>query len=131
MADKIALVLVLGSFVALVTIRFLTETVPVLPKAANFVDVPILAALAFAAALRARGPSAEERTNRFVVAGALFLLIAVVSTVANLSRVEPGPVLVFIYGFLAPLVLYGSVYRLWPAGNAMLLSRVLVALGLL
>ena len=130
-ADKIALGLILGSFVALVTIRFLTETVPVLPKAANFVDVPILAALAFAASLRARGTTTEEGTNRFVVAGALFLLIAVVSTVANLSRVEPGPVLVFIYGFLAPLVLYGSIYRLWPAGNALLLSRLLVALGLL
>ena len=128
--DRLALGLVLGSFALLVTIRFLTEVVPVLPKAANFVDVPILAALAFAASFRGRRIGAEEATGRLALPAVLFLLIAVVSAVANLSRVQPGPVLVFIYGFLAPLVLFGSVYRLWPAGNALLLSRLIVALGL-
>ena len=129
--DRLALGLVLASFALLVTIRFLTEAVPVLPKAANFADVPILAALAFAASFRERRVDAEEATGRFAVPGVLFLLIAVVSVVANLSRVQPGPVVLLIYGFLAPLVLYGSVYRLWPVGNALLLSRLIVALGLL
>ena len=41
--------LVLGSIVLLVTIRFFTEVVPVLPRAANFIDIPIFLALVFAA----------------------------------------------------------------------------------
>ena len=39
--------------------------------------------------------------------------------------------LVFIYGFLAPLAVYAAVYRIWPPGNGRALSRVLVGLGLL
>lgn len=41
--------LVLGSIVLLVTIRLLTEVVAVLPRAANFIDIPIFLVLAFAA----------------------------------------------------------------------------------
>jgi hypothetical protein len=59
-----------------------------------------------------------------------FLGVAALSVIINLSRVEPGPVLVFLYGFVAPLGLYASVYRLWPAGGARSLSRLLLALGI-
>jgi hypothetical protein len=59
----------------------------------------------------------------------LFLGVCAVSVAVNLTRVEPGPVLVFLYGFLAPLGVYAAVYRLWPVGKAISLSRLLVALG--
>src|SRR2546428_702763 len=61
----------------------------------------------------------------------LFRGLFALSAVVNLGRVETGPVLVFLYGFLAPLGIYAGVYRLWPTGNAMALSRLLVALGVI
>src|SRR5205085_46988 len=42
-----------------------------------------------------------------------------------------APMLVFIYGFLAPVGVYAAVYRLWPVGNVISLSRLLVALGVI
>ena len=39
--------------------------------------------------------------------------------------------LVFIYGFVGPFAVFLAVYRLWPVGSALRLSRVIVALGLL
>ena len=47
------------------------------------------------------------------------------------TRTAAAPVLVFVYGFLAPVAVYVASYRIWPPGNARSLSRVLVALGLL
>ena len=47
-------------------------------------------------------------------------MLAIASAVVNADRVAPAPVLVFIYGFLAPLAVYAAVYRIWPPGNAAL-----------
>lgn len=122
--------LVLGALVLLVVIRFFTEVVALLPRGANFVDVPILVALLIAALL-ARAPTAERAESlRYAVPALLFLLLCVLSVVANPSRVAYGPVLVFIYGFLAPLGVYYATYRLWPTGRGLDLSRVLIVLGL-
>jgi hypothetical protein len=124
--------LVLGSMVLLVTVRFFTEVVPIVPRAANFIDVPIFFVLTIAG-LFARGlPVERQRWHMsFFVRMATFLTLAVASAVVNSFRAEPGPVLVFLYGFLAPLGVYASVYRLWPSGNARAMSRAVVALGLL
>lgn len=120
--------LVLLSLTLLVTIRFFSEVVPVLPRAANFVDVPILALLVLAAAFQPGTAATGERGPRFLPLGMLFLSLTAVSVLLNLSRVEIGPALVFMYGFLAPLALFWAVYRLWPAGQALHLSRLLVGL---
>jgi DNA-binding XRE family transcriptional regulator len=121
--------LVLGSIVLLVTIRFFTEVVPVIPRAANFIDIPIflvLVSAAFTMPPSRRGPGYLHVGGPALV----FLLIALSSAIINAGRAAPAPVLVFVYGFLAPIAVYASVYRIWPAGNARALSRVLVALGL-
>jgi DNA-binding XRE family transcriptional regulator len=123
--------LVLGSIAVLVLIRFLTEVVHVIPRALNFVDIPILGALAFAALLRPRrDPPRQPSYMRLAMPATLFVAIGVVATVSNLSRVEPGPAGVFLYSFLAPFAVYAAVYRLWPAGQALTMSRLLVGLGL-
>jgi DNA-binding XRE family transcriptional regulator len=120
--------LVLASLGALVLVRFFTEVLGVLPRALNFVDVPLLAVLAVAAAAVHVPAAQREEATRYLPAAVLFLLLCVLAAVANPSRVEIGPALAFIYGFLGPLLLYWSVYRLWPAGAALALSRLLVAL---
>jgi transcriptional regulator with XRE-family HTH domain len=120
--------LVLSSITLLVTIRFFTEGLHILPAPTKLVDIPLLVVLAIAAAI-VPSPRNELLGFRYVAPAAVFLVIAFVSVLTNLGRVAPGPVLLFLYGFLAPVVVYVSVYRLWPAGNVLSLSRLLVALA--
>lgn len=124
--------LILGAIVALVIIRFFSEVVRILPGFTNFVDIPIFATIMFAAALR---PAAENEFRKLPpmlgIVAFLFIIVCSISTLANLSRVELAPALVFLYGFLGPVAIYFAVYKLWPAGSAMRLSRVLVGLGIL
>jgi DNA-binding XRE family transcriptional regulator len=122
--------LVLGSIVVLVTIRFFTEVVPVVPRALNFVDIPIFLVLAIAA-LSMPGFRPGPAYLRVGPPALAFLALAIVSAVVNANRVAPAPALVFVYGFLAPLAVYAAAYRIWPAGQARALSRLLVGLGLL
>jgi transcriptional regulator with XRE-family HTH domain len=120
--------LVVASLGALVLVRFFTEVLGVLPRAFNFIDVPLLAALVITAASVQVHPAERDEATRYLPPAVLFLMLCVIAAVANPSRVELGPVLVFVYGFLGPILLYWSVYRLWPPGAALLLSRLLVAL---
>jgi len=120
---------VFGGLALLVLIRFFTEGVHVVPRALNFIDIPIFLAFVFAAVAQPRRTRAGTMTF-FALPAILFLLLCVVSVVLNPSRVEIGPVLVFLYGFLAPIGIYAAVYRLWPAGQALAVSKFLVAIGL-
>jgi hypothetical protein len=124
--------LILVSIIALVVIRFFTEVVPVVPRFANFIDIPIFFILMGAAFMRPPLDPSERRDVSVLGACAwLFLLVCAMSTLANASRVETAPVLVFIYGFLGPFGVFLAVYRLWPVGSALRLSRLFVALGVL
>lgn len=124
--------LVLGSLVLLVVIRFFSEVVEVLPGFTNFVDIPIFAMILFAAALSP--PMAREirrLPTMLGLAGFLFVVVCAISTLVNLSRIDVAPALVFVYGNIAPVALFFAIYKLWPPGSSLRLSRVLVALGLL
>jgi transcriptional regulator with XRE-family HTH domain len=122
--------LVLAALTLMVVIRLFTEVVPVLPRAANFIDVLLFLTLLGAALSRPSDHAALERENTpYYVVAAGFVVLCALSSFANLERVEPGPVMLFIYGFLAPVAFYFATYRLWPVGNALSLSRLLVGLG--
>jgi hypothetical protein len=123
--------LVLGSLVLLVLIRFVTESIPILPRAANFVDIPIVTALSLAALLQRPLAFARRSGPHLGLLVTLFLLACTVATATNPSRVAAAPVLVFVYGFLSPIAMYYATYRLWPPGSALSLSRLLVSLGVL
>lgn len=125
--------LVLGVFAIILTIRFLTESVGVLPSAGNFIDILLLPLLVVVVALR---PSSERRgigigAGRYAAPALIFLAICVVSAALNVSRVAPAPALLFVYGFLGPLVFFYATYRLWPSGQALALSRTIAAVGVL
>jgi hypothetical protein len=131
-AERPGLRLILISLAILIVIRFFTEVVPVIPRVANFLDIPIFFALLGAALMRPPLDPAERRDISVMAALAwVFLLVCAMSTLFNASRVETAPVLVFIYGFLGPFGVFLATYRLWPVGSAIYLSRVLVALGVL
>lgn len=123
--------LVLGSVVLVVTIRVLTEVVAVLPRAANFVDLPVFLALTFAALTVPAGRSPGRAYLRLGLPALAFVALAVSSAVVNADRAAAAPVVVFVYGFLAPLAVYAATYRVWPPGNARSLSNTMVLLGVL
>ena len=56
--------LVLGTIVLLVTIRFFTEVIPVVPRAANFIDIPLFLALIVAAVV---APPSPRGANYFAL----------------------------------------------------------------
>jgi len=122
--------LVLGSIALLVTIRFFTEVVPVLPRAANFVDIPIFLGLAVAAAATPVEKRYRASYLQIGLPATAFFVLSIASAMVNSERSAPAPVLVFVYGFLAPFAIYAAAYRIWPPGSAGALSRMLVGLGL-
>lgn len=124
--------LVLATVALLVVIRLFTEVLGLLPGLLKLVDIPLLALLLAAAAVHPAGAAVRRHAvGPFFAPAVLFLGVCVVSAVVNLSRVAPGPLALFLYGFLAPLLAYGAAYRIWPTGSARALSRLLVLLGVL
>ncbi len=125
--------LVLGAFAIILTIRFFTESVRILPSAGNFIDVLLLPILLCVAAVRPprEGWETYAGARRYAGPSLIFLAICVASAVLNISRVAPAPALLFVYGFLAPILFFFVTYRLWPTGEALALSRMIVAMGLL
>jgi transcriptional regulator with XRE-family HTH domain len=121
--------IIFASIVTLATIRFFAEDIGVLPRAVKFVDVPILL---FLLVLSWAAPRVRDRTpvsTRYLLPAVAFLAVCVASVLLNSGRAEPGPALLFIYGFLAPILLFHLVRTLWPTGHALSFSRLLVALA--
>jgi DNA-binding XRE family transcriptional regulator len=121
--------LILGSIALLVLVRFLTESVPFLPRFGNFADTVVFLVLVALAVGRRPDLPSELMKAPFIAPVLLFLCLCVLSALVNLSRVAPGPVLLFLYGFLGPLGVYYATGRLWPVGRTRSLSRLLVTLG--
>lgn len=118
--------LVVGMLVVLVTIRFFTEVITLLPRAAQFVDIPIFILIVLVGALRPARVEPMPRGRRVAAWG--FLAVATISCLANLTRVDVAPALTFLYGMLSPVVIYWAVRRLWPVGAAGALTSLLIGL---
>ena len=130
-SDRTGVALVLSALTLVVCIRFFTEVVPVLPRAANFVDIPIFISLALGAMLLPSISKVDRRhASVFLFPALLVLTVCAFATLVNPNRVALAPALVFIYGFLGPIGVYFAVYRLWPVGASLSLSRLLVGLTL-
>jgi hypothetical protein len=123
--------IVLGSLTAIITVRFFSEALHALPRAVNFIDVPLLmVAIVAAVSHRNRAPRPVHESTFFLLS-ALFLAFAVASSLVNLGRVDVFPVLAFVYGFLGPPAFYLATYVLWEPGRARSLSRLLIGLAVI
>ena len=122
---------VLTSLVVLVVVRFFTEVVAVLPRFAQFVDIPILGLIGLVALLRPLPAQRRPKLGVLLVLAFAFVLVCALAMLTNLTRVDIAPALTFVYGFLGPIALFFAVYTLWPVGAAVRLSRTLVALCVL
>src|SRR5205814_1836557 len=96
----------------LVVVRFFTEVVHLLPGVTQFVDVPLIIVLVFAAMLVPRD-ALKPAGPPFSAIGGAFLVVAAVATLSNLERVALPPALLFVYGFGGPFVVYAAVRRIW------------------
>jgi hypothetical protein len=119
----------LGVLGTIVVVRLFSEVIGVLPRAANFIDVPLLIfLLVYSTAV------AQERTEVaawFKSPALAFAAIWSISVLANMQRTEAAPAFLFLYGFLGPLSFYFLTLRSWIPGGALVASRTLVGLGLL
>ena len=128
--DVAGRLLVLGAITLLVTIRLFTEIVPIVPRAANFVDIPIFVMLG-AAALFAR--AAHPVTPLATVATRCCVSLPRARCALGCSQLSSNrarSVLVFLYGFLAAARCVCG--RLPPLAERQRSrsSRTIVALGL-
>lgn len=122
--------LVLTTLTCVAVVRLFTEVWPVVPRAANFVDIPLLIVLTLFAVGLPRLLGTVPTDPQLALLTLVFAGIWGFSVLLNLSRVQLAPALVFLYGFIAPVVFYLLTLRLWPVGQLRALSRTLVALVL-
>lgn len=118
---------VLGSVALLILIRLGTEVVPVLPRAANFIDVPIVFLVMIFALIRPARMSLVP-APRFSAVIFAFSAVWALSVLVNLQRISVAPATLQLYGFLAPLLFFTAAYKLWPVGHSLALSRLFVGL---
>jgi Helix-turn-helix len=121
--------IIFASIVTLVTVRFFAEDIGVLPRAVKLVDIPILLVILVLSWVAPRARHSTAASTRHLVPAVAFLAVCVASVLVNSGRTEVGPALLFVYGFLAPILLFHLVRTLWPTGQALSLSRLLVALA--
>ncbi|OFW57011.1 MAG: hypothetical protein A2133_08470 [Actinobacteria bacterium RBG_16_64_13] len=93
-----------GSMVLIVCIRFLSEDLGLFPGIVQFVDVPLtfLALLVATLDFVRNGLGPDGLKLRLILY--LFVLVALVSSLTNATRVGLLPTAMFMYGFAAPLV---------------------------
>ena len=131
-SDRLSRNLVILSLVLIVVIRLFTEVIGVLPRFFNFIDVPIVGGLIVYSVIAPPTPRSRA-PMRPAFGGYLIALIALwgLSLVTNVSRVAPMPALLFLFLVASPVVVYLIVYRIWPVGQARLLSKTFVRLAVL
>jgi transcriptional regulator with XRE-family HTH domain len=123
--------LVLGMLTLLIVIRLFSETFRILPKAITFIDIPVFVFILLVAAT-VRSWQKDPAPLRFISGlTAAFTALVLISILTNLGRIEAFPAGTFLYMFAAPMALAVAIYRIWPAGNAPLVTQWLFGIGLL
>jgi hypothetical protein len=120
---------VLFSLAALITIRFFTEELHVLPRALNLIDIPLLFLVTIEAVIQRSASVRHIQRSTFFTLLVPFLAILTISTLVNFNRVDIFPALTFVYGFLGPLAFYLGTYKLWEPGPVRAVSNLLVSLA--
>jgi hypothetical protein len=94
--------------------RFFSDKLGVLPGWTNFLDYPLLAIFGLYVLWTSRlRPRRQARTGFAPLIGA-FILLMIISSIANVERLHAGAVALFVVGFLEPLAFMYLAYRLGP-----------------
>jgi len=101
-------------FFAVGTVRFFTETHPVLPHALQFIDFLLLPLFAMALLFRlCSRPAVPLRAASWLVLALVFLASSSISILANYRDIYLPAALLFIAGHLVPIV-YAWIAMNWP-----------------
>jgi hypothetical protein len=93
-----------ASMVLLICIRLFSEDLRLVPRLAQYIDVPITVILGFCAILSFVRRGHRPGSPRFGVVLYVFFTLSLISALVNVSRSELLPVGMFIFDFAAPLV---------------------------
>jgi hypothetical protein len=105
--------IVLGFFLILLTARFFSETIRVIPKAFDLVDLAFIPLIAVGAILGGSLRGVDRQLHgRMLRWTAGLAALAAVSAIVNFERTHYAPVLLFIFGIAAGPVLFLALNRL-------------------
>jgi hypothetical protein len=104
---------IIGFLFAILTARFFAESLRLIPKGVDLVDIPVIPLLAMIAATKSM-PRGTDKATHAKIAGLVGAIIAVclVSSMLNFNRVFVGPVALFIFGIVEGPVLYMSMNKI-------------------
>ncbi len=92
------------SLILLICIRFFSENLRVVPRLAQYIDVPITIVVGFCGVLTFIRRGYRVGGPKYGAVLYAFFLASLVSALVNVSRVELLPVAMFVFNFAAPLV---------------------------
>jgi hypothetical protein len=104
---------VLAFFFVLLTARFFSETISVVPKAFDLIDLVFIPLLAVTAIVSGSLKGVDRGLNSKLLRWTICLVgLAVLSAIVNLQRTHYAPVLLFIFGITSGPVLFLSLNKL-------------------
>ena len=105
--------IVLGFFVILLTARFFSETLRLIPKAFDLVDLAFIPLLTIAAFFSGSLKGVDRVLHRKMLRWTLsIVMLAVLSGIVNYERTHYAPVLLFVFGIAAGPALFLALNRL-------------------
>lgn len=100
-------------FAVLLSSRFFSETIGVMPKAVDLMDIMVIPILLVLAVVRRPSSEIDQRMHsRVTLLVGLFAVISLVSSAINFERVHFGPVLLFMFGMLEGPLLFICLNKL-------------------
>lgn len=103
--------IVIVFFYVFLTSRFFSETLGVLPKFIDLLDLAFIPALALAALLFNRAPGDRAESTRILRLCVIFILFSLMSAAVNLEDLLLPAALLFIVGFLEGPLLFVALGR--------------------
>ncbi len=121
-----------ASLILVVCIRFFSENLRLVPGVVQFIDVPLTALLTLALFLVFARRGLYKDSLRLGLLLFLFVLISLMSLLANAWRIEWLPALMFFFGFAAPfLYALGAMNARLTRDDIALVLRTFFWLGVL
>jgi hypothetical protein len=134
---------VMFALTAVIVVRFFSETVPVLPKLVQFIDIPLVTLGIVLAIFDIVFRECSVDSRGYLTPIYVVLAVGLFSAAFSASRIETAPMVLFLYGLIGPpvfflvLLISGRVSLhaiprlLWWLGVINIVSAVVVGMPML
>ncbi|MEO5930595.1 MAG: hypothetical protein ABIR47_11735 [Candidatus Kapaibacterium sp.] len=104
---------ILGFVFFILTARFFTETLGVLPKAIDLIDIAVIPILLVMSTTKPDPKGVDSRLHRrMVLLVGCFLVLCALSAIVNFERTSIGPVLLYVFGMLEGPIFFIALNKL-------------------